>query len=50
MGEAYKALDNRLDRTVAMKVLPSHIAAREHLRARFEREVRVMSSLNHPNI
>src|SRR5688572_24460701 len=50
MGEVYKARDTRLDRTVAVKVLPSHIAQREDLRARFEREARAVSSLNHPNI
>jgi serine/threonine protein kinase len=50
MGEVYKARDTRLDRTVAVKVLPPHIAAREDLRARFEREARAVSSLNHPHI
>ena len=40
MGEVYKACDTRLDRTVAIKVLPEHIAKREDLRARFEREAR----------
>jgi eukaryotic-like serine/threonine-protein kinase len=50
MGEVYKARDTRLDRTVAIKVLPSHIAAREDLRARFERQARAVSSLNHPHI
>ena len=40
MGEVYKARDTRLDRTVAIKVLPEHIAKREDLRARFEREAR----------
>src|SRR6476469_5106689 len=50
MGEVYKARDSRLDRTVAIKVLPEHIAKREDLRARFEREARVVASLNHPNI
>ena len=50
MGEVYKARDTRLDRTVAIKVLPAHIAAREDLRARFEREARAVSSLNHPHI
>ena len=50
MGEVYKALDTRLDRTVAIKVLPPHIAQREDLRARFEREARAVASLNHPNI
>ncbi len=50
MGEVYKARDTRLDRTVAVKVLPEHIAAREDLRMRFEREARAVGSLNHPNI
>ena len=40
MGEVYKARDTRLDRFVAIKVLPEHIAKREDLRARFEREAR----------
>src|SRR4051812_28062974 len=50
MGEVYKARDTRLDRTVAIKVLPEHIAKREDLRARFEREARAVGSLNHPHI
>ena len=50
MGEVYKARDTRLDRTVAVKVLPEHIAKREDLRARFEREARAVASLKHPNI
>jgi len=50
MGEVYKARDTRLDRTVAIKVLPEHIAMREDLRTRFEREARAVASLNHPNI
>src|SRR5213083_1183248 len=50
MGEVYKARDTRLDRTVAVKVLPEHIAKRDDLRARFEREARAVASLNHPNI
>ena len=52
MGEVYKALDTRLDRSVAVKVLPGHIAQREELRTRFEREARAVAvaSLNHPNI
>ncbi|MFN0101339.1 MAG: protein kinase domain-containing protein [Bryobacteraceae bacterium] len=50
MGEVYKARDTRLDRSVAVKVLPDHIANRDDLRARFEREARAVASLNHPNI
>jgi Tol biopolymer transport system component len=50
MGEVYKARDTRLDRTVAVKVLPRYIADRDDLRARFEREARAVASLNHPHI
>jgi serine/threonine protein kinase/Tol biopolymer transport system component len=50
MGEVYKARDLRLDRTVAIKVLPAHVATDPALRARFEREARVVSGLDHPNI
>ncbi len=50
MGEVYRALDTRLDRTVAIKVLPSDMADRAELRQRFEREARAVSSLNHPHI
>ena len=50
MGEVYKAKDTRLDRTVAIKVLPSHLSDNEELRERFEREARAVSSLNHPHI
>ena len=50
MGEVYKAKDIRLDRTVAIKVLPSHLADNARLRDRFEREARAVSSLNHPHI
>jgi serine/threonine protein kinase len=49
-GEVYKAKDTRLDRTVAIKVLPSHIASNPQVRQRFEREARAVSSLNHPHI
>ena len=50
MGEVYKARDTRLDRTVAIKVLPSHIAADPEVKQRFEREAKTISSLNHPHI
>ena len=50
MGEVYKARDTRLDRLVAIKVLPEHIAKRDDLRQRFEREARAVASLNHPHI
>ena len=50
MGEVYKAKDTRLDRVVAVKVLPEHLADNIELRQRFEREARAVSSLNHPHI
>jgi serine/threonine protein kinase len=50
MGEVYKARDTRLDRTVAMKVLPSRFARDPELRKRLHREARAISSLNHPHI
>ncbi len=50
MGVVYQALDTRLDRTVAVKVLPEHIAADDDLRQRFESEARAVASLNHPHI
>jgi hypothetical protein len=50
MGEVYRARDTRLDRTVAVKVLPSHVASDPALRQRFEREARAISSLDHPHI
>src|SRR3954468_16126886 len=48
MGEVYRALDTRLGRTVAIKILPAHLAQREDLRSRFEVEARAVASLNHP--
>ena len=50
MGEVYRARDTRLDRTVAVKVLPTHLSDNPEARQRFEREARAISSLNHPNI
>jgi len=50
MGEVYRARDTRLDRTVAVKVLPSDRSANEEARARFDREARSLSGLTHPNI
>src|SRR6202521_3770590 len=50
MGEVYKARDTRLNRIVAIKVLPTHLADRSELRERFEREARTIASLNHPHI
>ena len=50
MGVVYRARDTRLDRIVAIKVLPDHFANRSDLRERFEREARTIASLNHPHI
>src|SRR3954454_20229819 len=50
MGEVYRARDTRLDRIVAIKVLPSHLSSNTELKQRFEREARAISSLNHPHI
>jgi len=50
MGEVYRATDTRLGRTVAIKILPPHFADDTMRRQRFEREAKVVSSLNHPNI
>ncbi len=50
MGEVYRARDTRLDRIVAIKVLPSHVAESSERRQRFEREARAVSGLSHPHI
>ena len=50
MGEVYRARDTRLNRDVAIKVLPAHLADNSELRERFEREARTIASLNHPHI
>jgi Tol biopolymer transport system component len=50
MGEVYRARDTRLGREVAVKVLPQHLSSNAEVRARFEREAKSVSSLNHPHI
>lgn len=50
MGEVYRARDSRLARTVAIKVLPEHLAEKPEAKERFDREARAISSLSHPNI
>ena len=50
MGEVYRARDTRLDRSVAIKILPAHLSADPERKLRFEREARTISTLNHPNI
>src|SRR6516165_4988042 len=50
MGEVYKARDIRLNRTVAIKVLPSHLSDNAEMKARFDREAQTIAGLNHPHI
>ncbi|HKW87679.1 MAG TPA: protein kinase [Candidatus Acidoferrales bacterium] len=50
MGEVYRAKDTRLERIVAIKILPQHLTAKSSVKQRFEREARAISSLQHPNI
>jgi len=50
MGEVYRAKDTRLDRTVAIKILPAHLSADPVRKQRFEREAKTISNLNHPHI
>ncbi len=50
MGEVYRARDTRLDRSVAIKVLPDHLSASPEVRQRFEREAKTISQLSHPHI
>jgi eukaryotic-like serine/threonine-protein kinase len=50
MGEVYRANDTRLDRLVAIKILPVHLSSNSELKQRFEREARTISSLSHPHI
>src|SRR6516225_207251 len=50
MGEVYKARDTRLNRTVAIKVLPSHFSDNSEMKSRFDREAQTIAGLNHPHI
>ena len=50
MGEVYRARDSRLDRDVAIKVLPEHLSRDTDALARFEREAKAVAALSHPNI
>ncbi len=50
MGEVYRARDTRLERSVAVKILPSHLCSNSELKSRFEREAKTLSSVSHPHI
>ena len=50
MGEVYRARDTRLDRSVAIKILPSHLSRNSEVKSRFEREAKTLSSVTHPHI
>jgi eukaryotic-like serine/threonine-protein kinase len=50
MGEVYSARDTRLDRVVAIKILPAHLSQSAEAKSRFDREARAVSSMSHPNI
>src|SRR5512146_2984524 len=50
MGEVYRARDSRLDREVAIKVLAQHLGSQPDVQARFEREAKTISSLDHPHL
>jgi serine/threonine protein kinase/Tol biopolymer transport system component len=50
MGEVYRARDTRLDRTVAVKILPAHLSSNPEAKQRFDREARAISCLSHPNV
>src|SRR5947209_20273236 len=50
MGEVWRGRDTRLDRSVAIKILPASFASNAQLKLRFEREARAISALNHPHI
>ena len=50
VGEVHKATDTRLERSVAIKALPEHVASHPDLKQRFEREARTIAAVNHPHI
>jgi len=50
MGEVYRARDTRLDRTVAIKILPAAVSSDPDRLLRFQHEARILSTLNHPNV